>query len=92
MRVGMTGDVIEHDVLERTRAFVQSTFLSARPEVRLDAETSLFGNEIIDSLGAMQLLEFLQSEFDLSITNYEVTEANFGSLCRIAEFVLAKRG
>ena len=87
----MPGDVIEHDVLERTRAFLQSNFTASRPNLRLDVDTALFGNEIIDSLGAMQLLEFLQSEFDLSITNYEVTEDNLGSLGKIADFVRAKR-
>jgi acyl carrier protein len=42
-------------------------------------------------MGALELLEFLQAEFGLSIADDEVTESNFGTLSSIARFVLAKR-
>ena len=79
------------DVVERTRAFVQTTFLYTRPDFRIGVDYSLLGNGIIDSMGALELLEFLQAEFGLSIADDEVTESNFGTLSSIARFVLAKR-
>jgi acyl carrier protein len=85
--VEMTTD----DVMERTRTFVQTTFLYTRPDFRFGADYSLLGNGIIDSMGALELLEFLQTEFGLAIADDEVTESNFGSLGSIARFVLAKR-
>ena len=80
----------KEEVVERARSYVETTLVRDDRNVHLTPDTLLFGTEILDSLAAVQLLEFVQSEFDLSIANTEVTEANFGSLARIANFVLSK--
>jgi acyl carrier protein len=78
-------------VLEHTRAYVKDNFLYTRPDVALEPDEPLLQKGIIDSMGALELLEFLQSEFGLEIADEEVTEANLGSLGRITDFVMAKR-
>ena len=81
----------EH-VLEQTRAYVKENFLYMRGDADIGAEDPLLQKGIIDSMGALELLEFLQSQFGLKIEDEEVTEDNLGSLARITNFVLAKQG
>ena len=78
-------------VFDRTRAYVKENFLYTRPDVQLDEHEPLLERGIIDSMGALELLEFLQSEFGISISDDEITADNFGSLGRITQLVIAKQ-
>jgi acyl carrier protein len=79
------------DVLERVRAYVLKDFLYARPDVSLGEEDSLLTNGIIDSMGIMELIAFVESEFAITIEDEEITEENLGTLGAIARFVAGKR-
>jgi acyl carrier protein len=78
-------------VFDRTRTYVKENFLYTRPDVQLDEHEPLLEKGIIDSMGALELLEFLQSEFGISISDEEITADNFGSLGRITQLVIAKQ-
>jgi acyl carrier protein len=79
------------DVLERTRNYMLENFLYARPDVRLADDEHLFERGIVDSMGALELVQFLQNEFAIEIGDDEVTEQHFATLRSIATFVCAKR-
>jgi len=79
------------DVIERTRCYVLENFLYARPDVRLSDDEHLFERGIVDSMGALELMQFLQDEFGVEVADSEMTEQNFRSLRTIASFVLSKR-
>jgi len=78
-------------VFDRTRTYVKDNFLYTRPDIRLDEHEPLLEKGIIDSMGALELLEFLQSEFGITISDEEITADNFGSLARITQLVVAKQ-
>lgn len=78
------------NVSERTRAYIQENFLYMRPDVTLASEDSLLGRGIIDSMGIMELVAFLESEFGIAVVEDEITEANLGSIQAIGEYVTAK--
>jgi acyl carrier protein len=80
-----------HAVIERLRAYVQENFLYTRHDVELRETESLFGRNIIDSLGVMELIAFVQSEFGVEVPDEMITEEHFGTLRAIANFVLDKR-
>lgn len=79
------------DVIDRTRCYILENFLYARPDVRLSDDEQLFERGIIDSMGALELMQFLQSEFGVSVDENEMTEQNFESLRAIGRFVASKR-
>ncbi len=56
-----------------------------------EADTSLVGVGIIDSVGVLELVAYLQSEFGIEIVQEDVTLDNFDSVNRMADFVRAKR-
>lgn len=79
------------DVVDRTRAYVRDNFLYMRPDWVLRDGDPLLGSGVIDSIGVIELVEFLQGAFGVAIAEHEITEANLGTLGAIAGFVLAKR-
>ena len=78
------------DVIERTRQYVRENFLYARSDVSLGEDDHLLERGIIDSMGVVELMQFLQEQFAIDIADEEVTEQHFSSLRSIADFVVAK--
>jgi acyl carrier protein len=80
-----------HAVVDRLRAYVRENFLYMRHDVELRDTDSLLGRGIVDSLGVMELITFLQAEFGVDVPDEMITEENFGTVRAIADFVMAKR-
>lgn len=82
-----------HDsmVMEKVRAYITENFLYARQDVLLNDTDSLLERGIIDSMGVMELVTFIDSEFGVVAGDEEITEDNFGSLAAIARYVASKR-
>jgi acyl carrier protein len=77
------------DVADRIRMFIKD-------EVVLDASASLEDDApllegILDSLALMQLVAFLEEEFDTEIDDTEVTAQNFRTIADIERLVEARR-
>ena len=81
----------ETEVLQRVRAFVVETYLYMRPGATLGDDDALLGKGIIDSLGVMELVGFVEEAFAVKVDPAEITETNFGSLRGVARFVAARR-
>ena len=79
------------EIIERTRAFVVENFLYARSDIRMNPDDGLLELGIIDSLGFVEFLAFIEDEFGIEVGDDEVTEQNFGTLTDIATYVVSKR-
>ena len=53
-------------------------------------EESFLDQGIIDSVGIMQLVLFVEEEFKISIEDREITPMNFDSVARLAGYVRSK--
>jgi len=80
----------QSEIVDRTRAYVRENFLYMRPDWKLGDEDPLLGTGVIDSIGVIELVEFLQDAFRLAIAENEITEQNLGSLAAIGRFVYKK--
>jgi len=78
------------EIADRTRAYVRENFLYMRPDWPLQDEDPLFGGGVIDSIGVIELVAFLQKEFGCTLEEDEITERNLGSVGAIARFLAAK--
>lgn len=78
------------EILERTRAYVRDNFLYMRPDFVLGDDDALLAKGVIDSMGVMEMIGFLTSEFGIAVADEEVTEENLGSVSAIARFVTGK--
>jgi len=79
-------------VVERTRAYITENFLYMRRDFRLDDNDSLLGSGIIDSMGVMEVIAFIDSEFGVDVSDEDVTEENLGSIRAICGYVMARTG
>jgi acyl carrier protein len=53
-------------------------------------EDRLLERGVVDSMGIVEMLTFLEDEFDVKPADEEISEANLGSVSAIVRFVAAK--
>ena len=70
--------------------YIRENFLYARPDYALRDDARLLDEGIVDSMGAVELVAFLEDQFGVSIPDDEITEDNFGTIASIAGFVSRK--
>jgi acyl carrier protein len=71
----------------RVRRYIVDNFLYMRPTFEFTDDDFLMGRGIIDSLGVMELIGFIEEEFGVSVADEDVTEENLGSINAIARYV-----
>ena len=79
------------NVKKQLLAFVEENFLYLKPEIELSSGDDLVALGVIDSLGFVELVEEVQSRYEITVTDIEITEENFGSIDAIAAFVEQKQ-
>lgn len=58
----------------------------------LSDDTSFLAEGVIDSMGAMELVAFVESEFRIKVEMSEVVVKNFDSIRKLSNFVRRKLG
>jgi acyl carrier protein len=81
----------DHEVRATVAAYISENFLYASPDRELGADDRLLDDGIVDSMGAVELVSFLEERFAIAVPDDEITEDNFGSVADIARFVAEKR-
>jgi acyl carrier protein len=77
-------------VEESIRSFVAQNLLYAEGDFPYSDDASFLQEGIVDSLGVMQLVEFVAKAFELKVDQQEVTPENFDSVTKLAGFVRRK--
>jgi acyl carrier protein len=75
------------EISDRIRDFIASELMFEDSSASLSDETPLLAG-VIDSLGLMQLISFIEDEFAVAIDDAEVTATNFrtvGDIQRLIE-------
>ena len=74
------------DVRAKIRSYVISHFHLSRVH-ELGDEDSLLDARLIDSLGILELVQFLEQAFAIEVTDDDLTPDNFDSIAAMARFV-----
>ncbi len=77
------------EISSRIREFISAEIMFEDSASNLTDETPLLGG-VIDSLGLMQLISFLEEEFNVTIDDAEVTADNFKTVSQIEQLVNQK--
>lgn len=80
----------EEQIRAQVRGFIEQEFLYMRPGVVLADGDSLMKKGVLDSMGVLEVMQFLTDTFGVTPADDEITEANLGSLQAIGAFVHAR--
>jgi len=81
---------MERQTSESIRAFIVKKFPASRKKV-LDDDLPLIQSGIIDSLGVLDVVSFLEQTFSVKIEDEELTPDNFSSIGCLTAFIKKKR-
>ena len=76
--------------VERIQQFITEQFpLARKRDVR--PHDPLLEGGILDSMGVLEVVKFLEEEFDIAVDDDELSPENFHSIENLARFVSQKR-
>jgi len=76
------------DINQEIRAFIVASFLSGNGE-RLRDDDLLLG-EVIDSTGVLELVNFIQERFAMTVDDEDVNPENLASVNSLVSYVAKK--
>ena len=79
-------------ILEELRRFVVSNFLFGQEDDHLGDDTSFMESGIIDSTGVLELVQFVEQQYEIQIEDEELIPENLDTLSSLARFITAKKG
>ena len=74
----------------RIRQFLSHDVLFSDGEFPYDNDTSLLGEGIVDSMGVVEVVMFVQTEFGITVDPHEITRDNFDSVNKLAHYIRGK--
>lgn len=78
------------DLRAGIRAFLAENFLYMRPGLQFGDDDSLLKLGILDSLGVMELIGWMEQEHKVTVPQQDITEANFGTVAGIASYLAVR--
>lgn len=75
---------------QRLRRYIRQT-LPAASDLELSDEQSLIDSGILDSIGVLGLVTWLEKEFEIFVEDHEVIPENIDGIGALVRFVEAKR-
>ena len=78
------------DIETQLRSFININLVYSDDDLGYDNDSSFLNEGLIDSMGVMELVAFVQSAFGIAVESPEVTPDNFDSVNKLADFVRRK--
>jgi len=78
------------DTKQKIREFIVETFLFGADDGELQDGDSLLESGIVDSTGVLELVGFLEEEFEIEVKDEELVPKNLDSIDNLAAFIAKK--
>ena len=86
----MIKELNETQIKQIMKEFIQESFLPASGLDHFEEMDSLMEKGIIDSTGVLELLEFIEERFQITVEDEEVIPKNLDSLTNLTSFITGK--
>lgn len=80
----------EAAVREKLRAYLIENFLYMRPNFAFTDDDSLLRKGVVDSLGVMEVIGFVEQAWGVTVPQDDITEEHFGTVSGIARYVMRR--
>lgn len=78
------------ELMRTIRNFIYDTYVFDEETIIKDDE-SLMDTGLIDSTGVLELTQWLESTFDITISDEDIRPSNLDSVEKISEFITKKK-
>lgn len=82
---------MELDVREDLRDFITTNFLFGDESRTPSDDEDLLLAGVVDSTGILELIEFLEEQFGIQVSEEETVPENLGSVANLTRYVTGKR-
>jgi acyl carrier protein len=79
-----------NDVKDKLIVFFQNNILYNESINEIDFDASLIDSAIIDSIGIIMLVSFIEKTFDFRVNDQEILPENFETINRINKYIDSK--
>jgi acyl carrier protein len=76
---------------QEVRRFVVENFLFGEDDGSLKLEDSFLDSGVIDSTGVLELVTFLEQQYEIKINDTELVPDNLDSISRVSSFIRRKQ-
>lgn len=87
----MTNKINDQQIEPAIRDFIATRLLYSKDGFTYPDDAPLLREGIIDSLGVVELVEFVQAHFGVKVEQKDVRPDNFDSVAKLAAFVRRKQ-
>lgn len=74
------------------RQFITENYVLTEGMEQLDGDESLMDRGIIDSIGVFALVDFIEQQYSITVSDNEMTPENLDTINRITAFIINKKG
>jgi acyl carrier protein len=78
-------------VAPKIRDYIAKNFLFSDQGYGYEDDTSFLEEGIIDSLGIIELVSFVEKEFGISVSDSELLPDNFDSIAKLSSYIAGKQ-
>ena len=79
------------DAHQKIKQFIESHIQHTQDTVELKTDHNIFDRGFLDSMFALQLINFVEEEFGIEVTDEDLDIENFKSIERIVTFIKRKK-
>jgi acyl carrier protein len=76
---------------EEIRSFITENFMIGQNPAELKNDTSFLDNGIIDSLGVLELVSFIEDRFGVEVKDEELVPENLDSIKNLLSYIAGKQ-
>ncbi len=80
------------EIKEKIRGFIVENFLFGSDDMSLGDDDSFLESGIIDSTGILEVVGFIEDEFDIEVLDEELVPDNLDSLNKLISYIGRKQG
>lgn len=81
----------KEQIIHKIKKFIVENFFFGNITEEIEKDDSFLENRIIDSTGILELIEFIEKTYELSVEDNELLPENLDSLNKISDFILLKK-
>ena len=86
----MNGTETLEQIVLRIRTFIFDNYLFGYDENEFSDDASFLDYGVMDSLGIMELITFIEREFTIEVADSEIIPDNLDSVSRVSRYIFEK--